>query len=165
MSNDIKNLANAIKKDAGLGNSIVIGEATYTVELLPAKQAFVIATELFKVVAPALGSWADHQKNDGLLLPEEQNLFTEMAVLLTRQLDNLGVADILDVLTNKVYKDGTLVDVDKEFRGNVGGLFALVEFSLKANIGPLFTGWLAAKGLSLPSLPSQTNSLEDTSSK
>lgn len=160
---DIKKIAASVTKEAGL-HTITIKDKKYTIELLPARQALAIATELFKVVLPSFAAWGDASKREGLILPEDDNLYTEAAMLLVNQMDKISVADLVEVLTQNIYCNGEVIDVDKEFRGNIGGFLMLLEFIFKENIGPLFTDWLTAKGLSIPSLHSQTQKQEDTSS-
>ena len=157
---DITKIAEKTLQQAG-HHSVVIGNKSYTIELLPATTALVVATELFKVCLPAFAAYGDSARKEGLVLPEEDNVFTESAMLLVSQMDKLSVLEVVETLTKKVYADSLPVDVDKEFKGNVGGLLMLLEFILRQNIGPLFQDWLAAKGISLPFSTSPTQNKED----
>jgi len=152
MSNDdIANIAQSALKESGI-HSTTIGTSTYTIELLPAVQAFAVGTQLLKVFLPALGAYIDGSKKEKLVLPEDNDMFTEVGLLLVSQLDKVSVVDLVSALTLNVKKEGQPVDVNKEFMGNLGGFAALLEFILKENCGSFFTDYLQAKGISLPSL-------------
>lgn len=151
MTDDIKKIAESALKKAGK-HQIKIKDKTYTIKLLPATQALAVATQLFKVALPALGAWADGSKREGLVLPEEDSMFTEMAVLIVSQLEKVSVLDLVTLLSQDITCNGDDVDINEEFKGNLAGLLILLEFILKENCGPFMKEWLEAKGLSLPSL-------------
>lgn len=149
--NDIAKIAQSTLQQAGV-HSTTIKDQTYTIELLPATQSFAIATQLLKVVLPAIGAYVDGTKKEGLVLPEENEIFAGVGLLLVNQLDKVSVLDIVTLLTQNIKKSGKVIDVNEEFKGNLGGLIALLEFILKENCGSFFTDYLQAKGISLPSL-------------
>lgn len=158
---DIKALADAALKQAGI-HSIKIKDQTYSIELMPARQAFAIATQLMKLSLPSIGAYADGVKRQEWVLPEDDNMFTEVAILLAKQMNDVSVMDLLTLITQGISKNGTSVDVDEEFKGNLGGFIVLLEFVLKENCGSLFQDWLAAKGISLPSLKTATQDQDTT---
>ena len=149
--NDIAKIAQTTLEQAGV-HSTTIKDKTYTIELLPATQSFAVATQLLKVALPAIGAYVDGAKKEGIVLPEENEMFAGVALLLVNQLDKISVLDIITLLTQNIKKDGQVIDVNEEFKGNLGGLIALLEFILKENCGSFFTDYLQAKGISLPSL-------------
>lgn len=163
MSDDIAKIAQATLEQAGV-HSIKIKDSTYTIELLPATQALAVATQLLKVAAPALGAWADSKNKAELILPEENDTFAVIGSLLVGQLDKISVLDIVTLLTQNIKKNGEVINIDTEFRGNLGGLIAILEFILKENCGSFFTDYLQAKGLSLPSLKKVMGTSEEMSS-
>lgn len=160
---DISKIAQNALDQAGV-HSITIKEKVYTIELLPATQSFAIATQLLKVFLPALGAWADGSKKEGLILPEENEMFAGMGLLLVGQMDKISILDIVTLLTQKIKCGGEVINVDNEFKGNLGGLVVLLEYILTQNCGSFFMDYLQAKGLSLPSLKNAMGSREETSS-
>ncbi len=144
---DIKRIAQSALAEAGV-HSVNIKGKTYTIELLPATQAFAVAIQLSKVFLPAIGAIADGTAKRDSILPEDDNLFTDAAVLLVGQLGNISILDTVTLLTQKITVEGKLVKIDEEFKGNLGGLVCLLEFVLRENCGSLFTDYLQAKGLS-----------------
>lgn len=151
MNNDIKRIAEQSLAAAGL-HSINIKGKNYTVELLPATQAFAVAIQLSKVFMPAIGAYIDGAKKQSRVLPEDDNLFADAAVHLVSQMENVSVLDIVTLLTSNITLDGAPVNIDTEFRGNLGGLVRLLEFVLKENCGDLFFDYLQAKGINTKSL-------------
>lgn len=151
MNNDIQKLSQGILSNAGV-HSIQIKSKTYTIELMPATQAFAVATQLVKVVLPAMGAIFDGTKKQDMILPEDDNLFTDAAVLLVSGIDNVSVLQIIELLTQKITVDGVVISVDEEFKGNLGGFVLLLEFILKENVGDFFTEYLQGKGISMQSL-------------
>jgi hypothetical protein len=160
---DIKKITQAALAQAGV-HSINIKGKTYTIELLPATQAFAVAIQLVKVALPTIGAIVDGTKKQDLILPEEDNLFTDAAVLLVAQMNNISVLDIVQLLTQKITLDGKAVNIDDEFKGNLGGLVCLLEFTLKENVGDFFTEYLQAKGISIQSLKDLMGTKEETTS-
>lgn len=159
---DISKIAQNTMQQAGV-HTITIKDKQYTIELLPAISSLAIATQIFKVVLPALGAYGDASRREGLVLPEEDDLYTQVALLLVGQLDKVSVVELVQALTQNIKSNGVNIDVDKEFRGNLGGLLILIEFILKENIGPLLEDWLKEKGLEIPSVLSQNTPKADTS--
>lgn len=162
--NDIQKIAESSLTQAGY-HSVTIKEKKYTIELLPATQALAIGMQIFKTVLPAFASWADSSEREDYILPEENSMYTEIALLLVNQLDKISVLDLVTVLTKDVYFNGAKVDIDNEFKGNIGGLLILLEFILKENIGPLLKDWFEEKGFKIPYFSDQRNNKEDTTNK
>lgn len=161
MNDDISKIAQSTLNQAGV-HSVKIKNSTYTIELLPATQAFAVATQLLKVFLPAIGAYVDGAKREKLVLPEENEMFAGVGLLLVGQLDKISVLDIVTLLTQNIKKQGTVIDIDTEFKGNLGGLVALIEYVLVENCGSFFTDYLQAKGISLPSLGIATKPSEET---
>jgi hypothetical protein len=165
MSNDdIANIAKSTLDQAGV-HSIKIKDRVYTIELLKATEAFAVATQLLKVALPAIGAWVDGSRKEGLVLPEENEMFAGVGLLLVGQLDKISVLDIVTLLTQKIKKNGNDVDVDTEFKGDLGGFVALLEFVLKENCGSFFIDYLQTKGITLPSLKMEATRQEGTPSQ
>lgn len=148
---DIKRIAQSTLQEAGV-HSITIKNKLYTIELLPATQAFAVATQLLKVCLPAIGAFGDGVRNKELIMPEDDTMYTQMSVLLVRQMNDISVMDVLTLLGQGITCNGTTVILDDEFKGNLGGMVMLLEFILRENCGSFFTDYLQAKGIDLPSL-------------
>lgn len=161
---DIKRIAERATKEAGL-HTIKIKDKNYTIKLLPATKALAVATELFKVVLPSITAWFEGSSKKDLLLPEDDDTYTQAAMLLVNQMDKTSVLDLVDILSENITCNGSPVDIDDEFKGNLGGLLILLEFVLKENVGPLFKDWLEAKGIVLPSLKTTQQNQEIISEK
>lgn len=160
---DIKKITQATLAQAGV-HSIEIKGKTYTIELLPATQAFAVAIQLVKIALPTIGAIVDGTKKQDSILPEEDNLFTDAAVLLVTQMNNISVLDIVQLLTQKITVDGKSVEIDTEFKGNLGGLVLLLEFIIKENVGDFFTEYLQGKGISIQTLKDLVVKKEETTS-
>lgn len=148
---DIKKIAAETLKQAGLHEKTIDGQK-YKIKLLPATQSLAIATTLMKLVLPSLGAYADGMRAKEFTLPEELTTFTEISSLLVRQMDNVSVIDLVNLLLSEVTKDGLPIDHNEEFRGKLGGYVSLIEFALMENCGDFFTGYLKEKGIDLPTL-------------
>ena len=159
---DIQRIAQSTLAEAGV-HSVDIKGKTYVIELLPATQAFAVAIQLSKVFLPAIGAIVDGNGKRDNILPEDDNLFTDAAVLLVGQLGNVSILDLVSLLTQKITVDGKAVDINEDFKGNLGGLVRLLEFVLKENCGDLFTDYLQAKGISTELLKGLMNKKEDIS--
>jgi hypothetical protein len=149
--NDIEKIAQSTLDQAGVHSTTIKG-TVYNIDLLPATQSLAVATQLLKVCLPAIGAYFDGTKREGLILPEEDTLFADVSSLLVTQLDKVSILDLVTLLTQNIKKKGVVVDVDEEFKGNLGGLIALLEFVLKENCGSFFVDYLQNKGISLPSM-------------
>lgn len=162
MQNDIKRLAQTALEGSGV-HSVDIKGKTYTIELLPATQAFAVAIQLSKVFLPAIGALVDGTSKQGAILPEDDNLFTDAAVLLVGQMENISILDLVTLLTQKITVDGKAVNIDEDFKGNLGGLVRLLEYVLKENVGDFFIEYLQAKGISTQTLKDLLQRKEDIS--
>lgn len=132
--------------------SKVINGKTYSIKLLDAMPAFVTGLQLVRAFLPALGGFLDGAKREGLVLPEEESLFAETAMLLVSQLDKVNLAEVVSYLLQDARCDKQTFDYNSHFRGKIGDFLSLVEFALRANFSDFFTGYLKEKGLSLQSL-------------
>ncbi len=158
---DLEKIAKQVKDRIGL-KGIELDGKNYEITLLDGKVAAVLSLELFKVVLPAMASMKDSNDAAPNCLPEDQAMYTDMCMLLVSQSDKMGFKGLLDTLTLGVTVDGQPCDVDVEFRGKVGYLFALLEYILRENCGSLFTHYLQAKGFDLPSLMEMMKPREPT---
>ena len=151
MSNPIQDIANNINQAEGYRN-ISLGGKTYSIKLLPASTGFTVATLLLKTFLPAIGSWVDSQEREGLVLPEEENVYAEIAMLLCTQMDKIDLLSIVQTLLSEAAVNNAKFNFDIEFRGNYGNLIALIEFALKENFKDFFLEYLQSKGISLSTL-------------
>lgn len=162
MSSEIAKIAADTMQKAGL-HQVEIKDQMYTIELLPATTALAVATDLFKVAAPAFAAFFEGTERKDIVMPEEDNTYTQVAILLVNHMDKVSVLELVNIITSKVYKNSVPIDVDEEFKGNLGGLMILLEFILKENTGPLLKDWFEAKGLIAPFRSNQEQEKEETS--
>lgn len=147
---DIAKLAAEANKKAGI-HSIEISGKTYEIKLMKSRAALAVALSLAKAVAPAIAAWADNGRKQDIILPEEDNMYTEVAIHLVSGLDKISVIELVGAITEGTQKpDGTIVDIDEEFKGNLGGLVQLLEYCLKENCGDFFIQYLKGKGIEVP---------------
>jgi hypothetical protein len=151
MSNEIANIASSIKSKAGFVDKEINGKR-YTIKLLPARNGIVIGTQLIKTFLPALAAYADGAKKSQLVMPEDDNIWTSVAMLLVNQMDKINVLDIIDILLENLSENGSSVKWDDAFVGNYSGLLQIIEFTMKENFGDFFTNYLSQKGINLDSL-------------
>ena len=159
--NSVQGVADAVYAKAGIRN-ITLGGNTYSIKLLSAFKGFAVGMKLIKTCLPALGAYFDSDKREEYMLPEEESLFTEMALLLVTQTDKLDIEDIIETITKDSLCNGTPIDVDEHFRGDLKNFMELLQFSLKENFGGLFTDFLKEKGLSLPTLGMKETETQDS---
>jgi hypothetical protein len=120
---------------------VTINDNTYSVRMMGAIKGAGLAIKLKGIALPLIGKYADGvNQEDDLLNPPQT--FTDMAQILTYQLEN---ADVGDIIFSKLLKDikfnGELVtDIDDIFSANYGDLIELVAFTIKENFGSFFTG-------------------------
>lgn len=151
MVNQIQQIADNISELSGY-KKIQIGRYIYSVKLLPASAGFSVATNLIKTFLPVLGSWADAHERKGLVLPEDDSVYSEMAILLCTQLDKIDPIVIVQTLLSDALVNGKQFNFDDQFRANYSDLVSLIEFALKENFGDFFTVYLQGKGIKLNSL-------------
>lgn len=149
--NPVQQIANQIDEAAGY-KKIQIGNKVYSIRLLPASVGFSVATNLIKTFLPVLGSYADANGRKGLVLPEDDSVFSEMAILLCSQLDKIDPLILVQQLLADSLVNGKQFNFDDQFRANYSDLIKLIEFALKENFGDFFTGYLQEKGIKLGSL-------------
>ncbi len=141
------------------------GSNTYSVKLLPATNGLATGQRLIKAFGPALGVLLDSGKDKENLYPEEDKLFTDLAVAIVHQIDDLEFIQTVKELLNDLSCNSQPVDFDKHFSGRYGELIAVVEFALKENFGDFFSSYLKAKGLEIPTLRSMMATQKDESQK
>jgi hypothetical protein len=148
---ELSNIKDNVYKEQGL-KEITIKNNTYTIQLLPAYEGFAIGMEIIKTLLPAFGAFLDNEQKGEFILPEENSLFSEVALLLVSQIDKLNITDIVSRLLRSAKCDGEDFSVDEKFRGRYSALLSLVEFSLKENFSDFFTEYLKERGLKIRSL-------------
>jgi len=159
----MSNLVNA----AGLRQK-VINNKTYSIKLLPASRGMKLASRMFKTLAPALGVLLDSGEADKealALYGEDESLFTNLAVALVRQIDELSIDETVKELFGGLSCDGVAIDFDTHFAGNYGDLLILATYCLKENYGDdFFTVFLKESGLKIPTLRSMVGTIPKTQS-
>ena len=155
--------AEAMQK-TGTRNIDILGKK-YSITILKASQGLEVGTRLIKTVAPAIGIFFDNreatkglQSEDGeVVFLDEQTIFTDLAVALVTQLDNLDLIGTIKGLLASLHCNSQPVVFDDHFAGNLGELAAVVEFALKENFADFFTSYLKAKGLEIHTLGEMFN--------
>ena len=146
MSDELNKIASEVMVEEGCVSK-VIGGKKYVIQMLPALQGVSLAKRILKSVVPLLGIWADGDKKEGFILPEDDNLFAELAIMFTGKLDDLNVEEVIVALTAGLTCDGKEVDFNTHFRKNYAELLLVLEEALKENFGSFFVDYLEAKGI------------------
>lgn len=149
---------------AGIKQKTIQGKV-YSIKLLPASQGLTVGQNIIKGFAPALGVLFDSKLEEDSLFPEEQTVFTDLAIAVVRQMDSLELTSVIQLLMQGLSCDGQAVDFDTHFAGNYAALLSVVEYSLRENFGDFFTLYLKEKGLEIHTLremmmPKTVESLE-----
>lgn len=117
-----------------------INDIDYELKLLNTSRAFITAEQLIKLGLPSLGAGLDN----AMLGDEEEFLesqtFATIAILITRQMDEVDVLSIVKELLKDMTADKAPVDFEKYFRGRMDLLIEIIEFALRENYGSLFIG-------------------------
>lgn len=148
---NIGDIAAQLLAKKGYKVTIIEGKA-YSIRLLPATKGLALGLKLTKTFLPALGAFVDAGKREGLILPEDDTMFSEIAFTLTSQMDKLDLSTIINELLHQAICDDELIDFDSHFQANYSVLIQLVEFALKENFGDFFTQYLRSKGINLGEL-------------
>lgn len=111
----------------------------YGIKVLGARKGTPIGLKLKGIVLPMIARGIDGIKQEDMF--EAPQTFTEMAYILTQQLDNIDVESLIfDGLLCDVCHQGIFVDnTDDFFAGNYGVMVELLAFSLKENFASVFT--------------------------
>ena len=88
-------------------------------------------------------------------------MFTDLAIALVRQLDELELEETCRVLLAGLTCNGQPVDYETHFAGNYSAYIQVIEYALKENFGSFFTDYLKAKGLEIPTLMAMLKPLAD----
>ena len=139
-------IAESILVEEGYVRKVINGDE-YIIKLLPAMQGISLFVRLTKAITPLIGMWADGEKKEDFVLPEEDNLFTELALLFTSKLDDINIEEVTSALMNELTFNGKVVDFDEHFRANYCNLLLLLEEAIKENFGSFFVDYLKAKGI------------------
>lgn len=146
------NLTKDLAAQSGF-KTVTIKEKQYTYELLPALTAARVGVSLLEMFLPALGSAVDGFRRKDYVLPEEDNILSEIALQLTMSLGKADVVDVIQTMMFNVTCGSTKVtDLNRHFQGDLSGMILLLEDTLKENFGELFLGYCKAKGFAIPSL-------------
>ena len=148
---EIQDIANNALAQKGYKTINIDGDM-YAIKLLPATQGLGLALNLIKIFLPSLGAWADGEKREGLILPEDDSMFSEIAMLLVSQMDKIDLAGVVKSLLNGLMVNNQSIDFDTHFSGNYEALVELVEVAMKENFGSFFTNYLRKKGIGLKGL-------------
>jgi|26BtaG_2_1085354.scaffolds.fasta_scaffold05197_5 hypothetical protein len=156
---------NDINKQAGISTKEING-VNYTLHLLPATVGLKMSLEISKLLAPSIGASFDGLRHDELLHGAPKT-FSDLATLLSTQLDKVDVADLISALLSNVEVDGKKINFDTHFRGNYGSMIQLVEFALRENFESFFTesGFQTRLMSLMESLKTPTPDLEESSDK
>ena len=148
MSDELQQIAEKVLEEEGCVNKNISGKL-YTIKLLPAMQGVSLCNRLFRTFVPAIGAWFDGGRREGLILPEDDSMFTEIAMILSNKIDELGLEDVIRALCFDLKCNGVVIDFDNHFRGNYSDLVTVLEIALRENFGSFFTEYLKEKGLDL----------------
>lgn len=157
---ELGDIAGGVLASKGYKVKTIDGDV-YAIKLMPATQGLSLALNLIKIFLPSLGAWADGEKKEQFILPEDNQMFSEVAMLLVSQMDKVDLSAVVRSLLNGVLYNNEQVDFDKHFSAKYDELIELVEFAMRENFGSFFTNYLRRKGIDLGSiLPSQEASEE-----
>ena len=148
MLDDLSSIANQVMVEEGCVLK-EIGGNKYVITMLPAMQGVSLAKRLLKAFVPLAGMWVDGSNREGLILPEDDNLYTELAMLFVNNLDDVNVEEVIAALFSGLTCNGSVVDFDTHFRKNYSNLLLILEEALKENFGSFFGDYLKAKGINL----------------
>lgn len=119
--------------------SKVINGKKYQITMLPALKAVGVGKKLLKVVLPAIGGTIDGLREDNIY--GTPKTFTDVAVALCTQLDDIDLDELIYALLNEASCEGkTIRDIDSHFQGEIGELIGVLEFALRENFSSFFTG-------------------------
>ena len=136
--------------------SITIEGVVYSAKLIPAIQGIALGNRLIQAALPAIGAWKDGIDRADLVAPEDESLYTDIAILVSTKLGDLGIEDIFLTLTKDMKVDGVEMDFDVQFRGKYTTLIEVITFCLKENFGDFFTSFLKNKGVDLQKMVEDT---------
>ena len=148
MGDQLSNVVATTLAEEGYVTTTIKGKQ-YSIRLLPAMQGVALANRLIRGVMPSLGAWLDGDRRSDFILPEDDNMFTEIALLLSSKLEDIGIEEIIKVLCIGLKCNGEEVNFDTHFRANYSDLMLVIETAMKENFGSFFIDYLEAKGISL----------------
>lgn len=141
-----------VAHDLGVRSTTINGH-TYTLQLMPAFPAMEMAKDVLNLLGPVLSAIFDKIRTSDTLLPEDDMTFTEISMVLVRQLKELQLSSLMVQLLDGLIVDGKKVDPNIYFRGKLKDMLSVLEFSIKENgILDFFIDFLREKGLEIPSL-------------
>ena len=148
MTDELRKIADKVLSAEGSVGTTIQGDA-YVIKLLPAMQGVSLCNRLFRTFVPAIGAWLDGDKREGLILPEDDTMFSEITHILAKNFETLGIEDVIRAICSGLTCNGVEVDFDNHFRGKYDTLLLVLEVALKENFGSFFTGYLEEKGINL----------------
>ena len=110
----------------------------YEIKLLNTSRALITGQELFKLVGASVGAVVDGAFTEDLL--DDPQIFTAVAIHLTRQLGQVDVLELIQEWLVGFKANGVEVDFDTHFRGNLNHLTVVIENALVENYSSLFIG-------------------------
>ena len=116
--------------------TISIDGKEYKIVLLGTSRAFATSQELAKLSLPSLGAALD-----GMFQQDEwaeKQTFSEMAILLTKQLEGVDTVAVAKELLAGTTENGIAIDFENHFRGRLELLAKLLDAALRGNYGSLF---------------------------
>lgn len=129
--------------------SYKLGDDVYVIKMLPGKQGMALAIRILKAIIPIAGLWVDGENKQGLILPEDDNLYTELALMFVSKLEEVNSAEVIAALCNGLTFNGDVVEFDSHFMCNYSSLLLVVEQAFKENFGTFLGEYLEAKGINL----------------
>ena len=150
MAIDADSIFSDVQREAGI-NQITIQGKVYSFEILPTTAGLIMWERLLTTFGPAIGVVIDNAGKEDLL-PEEETMFTDLFIALTRQMPQLKMAATARDMLNNLKCDGQDVDFEKHFAGKHGLLMLCLEESFRLNFLDLFVTYLEAKGLGILTL-------------
>lgn len=118
-------------------STALIDGVNYQIRLLNTTTAIQTFEQISKTLLPSIGSAIDGFTNENMF-ESEQTLATA-AMLLTRQLTEINVVEIIQKIFEGLTAEGVPVDFDTYFKGRLDLLVKVLTFAMKENYGSLFT--------------------------
>lgn len=129
---------------------VIVNKKVFRIKLLSTTNGLNIINRMTKLFLPLMGSWMDSGRREGLILPEDDEAYTTIALLLVSKLDDFAIVKVIKALLYDLKLEDETVDYETYFRANYGELALLVESSLRENkLLDFFTDFLKSKGVDL----------------
>lgn len=128
------------EKDKRSWRSTEIDGKTVEIQMIKGRKGIGIALKLKKIALPLIARGFDDLRGDDYLEPPKT--FTEMAVILSDQLERTDVDQLIfeDLLGNVKINGVLITDWDEYLMCNYGDLVPMLSFAAKENFSSFFTG-------------------------